>query len=166
MLAYVFIALTIATPNQAEFKTDQVSIKVDIQSNIFKYEVTNLGASPIVGFEAQHHASYNFIVPDGWHKEDSSDLFKAWTDDLELAIGPGKTAEFSMRVSSRGAVLGRAPAKVRFQSGQTATVPNVWSPSPEPRSYIFLIAGLTLFIILLHTAALVRKNRRRTPQAH
>jgi hypothetical protein len=160
MLAYLLVTLAIMAPNQAIFEADHVSIKVDIQSNIFKYEVTNLGASPIVGFEAQHHAAYNFLVPDGWHKEDSSDLFKAWADDSELAIGPGKTAEFSMRVSSRGAVLNQAPAKVRFLSGQTVIIPNVWSPSPEPKSYVFLVASLFLFIILLHTAVIAFKNRR------
>jgi hypothetical protein len=166
MLPYLFTALALLAPNQAEFRTEQVSIMVDIQSNIFQYNVTNLSSSPIVYFEVNHHAAYNFQAPSGWYEEDSSDLFKAWTDDSELAIGPSKTAEFSMRVSSRGAILNKAPAKIRFQSGQTITVPNVWSSSQEPQSYIFLIAGLILFIILLHTIALVRKDRQQTPKAH
>ena len=166
MLPYLFAALALLVPNQAEFKTEQVGIMVDIQSNIFRYDVTNLASSPIVYFEANQHAAYNFQAPDGWHKEHSSDRFCAWTDDPQLAIGPNKTGQFSMRVSSRGAVLNQAPAKVRFQSGQTVTVPNVWSPSKEPRSYVFLIAGLFLFIVLLHTIVLVRKDRRQTPKGY
>lgn len=160
MLPYLFTALALLAPNQAEFKTEQVSIMVDIQSNIFQYNVTNLSSSPIVHFEVHHHAAYNFQAPDGWHKENSADRFCAWTDEPQSAIGPSKTDQFSMRVSSRGAVLNQAPAKVRFLSGQTVIIPNVWSPSPEPRSYVFLVAGLFLFIILLHTAVIAFKNRR------
>jgi hypothetical protein len=166
MLLYLFTALALLAPNQAEFKTEQVAILVDIQSNIFQYNITNLASSPVVYFEVNHHAAYNFEVPEGWHKEHSSDIFKAWTDDPQSAIGPDKTAEFSMRVSSRGAVLTRAPVKIQFLSGQTSIVPAVWCPAPEPKSYVFLIAGLFLFIILLHTIVLVRKDRWRIPKAH
>ena len=162
MLPYLFTALALLAPNQAEFKTEQVGIMVDIQSNIFRYDITNLASSPIVCFEAHHKAAYNFQAPEGWHKEHTSERFCAWTDEPQSAIGPNKTGQFSMRVSSRGAVLGRAPVRIQFLSGQTVTVPDVWSPSPEPRSYVFLIAGLFLFTILFHTAAISFKNRRRT----
>jgi hypothetical protein len=161
MLACVLMILAAMPPNQAEFKVEQVSIKVDIQSNIFRYDVTNLSTSPIICFEAKHHAAYNFQAPDGWHKEDSSNLFKAWTDDPQSAVGPNKTGQFSMRVSSRGAVLGQAPVRIQFQSGQIVSVSDVWSPSPEPRNYVFLVAGLTLFIILLHSSVLIYKEHRK-----
>lgn len=69
MLPYLFTALALLAPNQAEFKTEQVSIMVDIQSNIFQYNVTNLSSSPIVHFEVHHHAAYNFQAPtDGTKK--------------------------------------------------------------------------------------------------
>ena len=161
MIPYFLVALALLAPNQAEFKTEQVNILVDIQSNIFQYNVTNLASSPIVYFEVYHHAAYNFEAPEGWHKEHSSKLFKAWTDDPHSAISQNKTGRFSMRVSSRGAVLGRAPAIVKFQSGPSVAVPDVWSSSPEPKSYVFLIAGLLLLIILLHTAVIIHKDRRR-----
>jgi len=161
MLPYFLVTLALLAPNQAEFKTEQVNILVDIQSNIFQYNVTNLASSPIVYFEVYHHAAYNFEAPEGWHKEHSSKLFKAWTDDPHSAISQNKTGQFSMRVSSRGAVLTKAPVKIQFLSGQTAIVPDVWSPAPESKSYVFLIAGLFLLISLLHTSIIIHKDHRR-----
>ena len=156
----MIIALTGMVSGQAEFKADCVRICVNVQSNIYTYKVTNLSTSPIVRFEVKQHVSYNFIVPEGWQHEISSGVLQAWTSNRQMAIQPDRTAEFSLRVSSRGAVLGRTPAKVQFQSGETITVPGVWAPTPEPRSYIALVVGLVLILLLLHTTALVYKSRR------
>lgn len=160
VLTYLIIVLAVMLPGEAEFKNDQVNVHVNIRANIYTYKVTNLSTSPIVRFEVDEHACYNFMVPEGWEKEISSGLFRAWTTNPQAAIRSNKTAEFSQRVSSTGAVLGRAPAKVQFQSGKTLMVPEVWVPVSEPASYIALVTGLVLSIVLLHTAILLYRDRR------
>lgn len=164
MLIYLVIALTGITgavPGQAEFKTKEVAICVNLQANIYTYKVTNLSISAIKSFEVSQHVAYNFTAPNGWQIETSQGIFRAWTNDTKTAIATGKTAEFSLRVSSKGAVLGGKKAKVEFQSGKTITVPGVWSPVQEPKSYIFWLTGLILLLLLLHTAIVTGKDFRR-----
>jgi len=147
-------------PNQAEFRDEHVCIAVDIESNIYTYKVSNLSSSPIVGFTVTQHAAYNFQAPDGWQMDTSGKLFQAWTEIPTTGIAPGKTSQFSLRVSSKGAVLGRAPAKLELQSGRTIELANVWSPVPEPRSHIALVAGIMFLIVLLHSSIIILRNRR------
>ena len=157
----IHITVLLATMAFGEvFQTEQVSIKVDISSNIYTYDVTNLSTEKIVGFEVGYHAAYNFKVPAGWHEQIASGIFKAWTDDASAGISQNETAQFSDRVSSKGAVLGISPVKVHFQSGKTVIVPDVWASTAEPKSYIALIAAVLLSIVLLHSAIIFRKNRR------
>ena len=154
--------ITNLSPGYAEFKTDQVCIRVKIRSNIYIYEVTNLGTSAIDGFEVKQHVAYNFKGPDGWEGEIYPDTFRAKTNNPKTAIGPNMTAEFSMRVSSKGAVLGLGSAKLHLKSGRNVTVPNLWVSVPEPKSYVVLVAGSIGFILLLHTAILTYNRRRRS----
>ncbi len=142
------------------FQTEEVSIDVDISSNIYTYEVTNLSTDKIVGFEVGYHAAYNFKVPRGWHEKIGGGIFKAWTDEASAGISQNETAQFSDRVSSQGAVLGSSAVQVHFQSGKTVIVPDVWVSTAEPKSYIALIAVLLLLVVLLHSAMIFRKNRR------
>jgi len=153
--------ITNLSPGYAEFKRDQVCIRVKIRSNIYTYEVTNLGTSAIDGFEVKQHAAYNFTGPDGWEEEIYPDKFRAMTNNPRTAIGPNTTAKFSMRVSSEGAVLGLGSAKLHLKSGRNVTVPNLWVSAPEPKSYVALVAGLIGFILLLHTAILTFHHHRR-----
>lgn len=153
--------ITHLSPGYAEFKTDQVCIRVKIRSNIYTYEVTNLGTSAIDGFEVKQHAAYNFTGPDGWEEQICPDTFWTRTNNPQAAIGPNMTAEFSMRISSKGAVLGLGPAKLHLRSGRNITVPDLWVSAPEPKSYIALVAGLIVFIMLLHTAILTYRERQR-----
>ena len=146
-------------PNQAEFETDEVNIQVDISSSIYTYEVTNLSRSIITSVELKQHAGYNFIIPDGWQRKTGPTVFRAWADDVSTGIQPGETGEFSVRISSTGAVLGRQDVKVEFQSGQTVFVGGVWSPVREPRIHALLVAGVVLGIVLAHSAIVIRKRR-------
>lgn len=146
--------------DHAEFGNEHVSITVGIQSNIYTYKVKNLGSSAIVAFEAGQHAAYNFETPEDWQINSSGETFRAWTETAAKGIAPGQTGEFSMRVSSKGAILGSAAARVKFQSGQIGEVADVWSPAAEPRSYIALVAGGMLLIILAHSAIIVARDRR------
>lgn len=157
MFLRIIISLLTISTAQTEFKTDQVSIEVDIHSNIYSYKVTNLSSSPIVDFQIGQHAAYNFIAPDGWNIETAKGLFRAWTDDTDKAIQPKNNALFSMRVSSRGASLNAAPVVIKFKSDTTVQVPHVWYPAPEPRSHIILVVSMMLLIILTHTAIVLFK---------
>jgi len=150
-----------STPaNQAESSNEYAKITVNIQSNIYRYTVNNLSSSAIVGFEVAQHAAYNFQPPDGWQTDTSGKFFKAWTDTPAAGIAPDETAEFSMRVSSKGAVLGRASAKLKLESGRTIELKDVWCPVPEPKSYIAIVAGVILLIALLHSAIIIKRTRR------
>ncbi len=65
-----------------------------------------------------------------------------------------------MRVSSKGAILGGGPAIVKFYSGRSVTIEDVWIPSLEPKQYRIVIAIMILAIICFHTLATVIKNKR------
>jgi hypothetical protein len=158
MLIQITVLLATMTFGEV-FQTEEVSIKVDIQSSIYTYEVTNLSTDKIVGFEVRFHAAYNFKVPVGWHEQVTGGIFKAWTDDAYAGISQNQTAQFSDRVSSQGAVLGSSPVKVHFQSGKTVIVPDVWAPVHEPQSYIFLIAAAIICIMCLHTAVIIYRKK-------
>ena len=146
--------------NQVEFRDEHACITVSIQANIYTYRVTNLSDSAIVGFEVPQHAAYNFQVPDGWQMNLSPKLFMAWTETPATGIDPGRSSDFSMRVSSKGAVLGRGTVKLKLQSGKDIILPAVWTPVAEPRSHIALIVGVMLFIVLLHSIIIVLRDRR------
>lgn len=151
MLSFLCIAAITLLPNQAEFSSDAASILVEVNSNIYTYKVTNLSSDPIVHFEIPQHASYNFKVPDGWLFDGSNERFTAWCDNPADALRSDETAQFSLRSSSTGSVLGKASAVFHFQSDRTITIPDVWAPSPEPKSYIHLIVITLLVIVLGHT---------------
>ena len=159
MLIHITVLLATMTFGEV-FQAEQVSIDVDISSNIYTYEVTNLSTDKIVGFEVGYHAAYNFKVPAGWHEEIGGGIFKAWTDEASAGIAQNKTAQFSDRVSSHGAVLGSSAVKVHFQSGKTVIVPDVWAPVHEPRSYIFLVATVIICIMCLHTAVIIYRKKQ------
>ena len=146
--------------NQAVFKNKQIHITVTIKANIYTYKVTNLDDSAIVEFEVQQNAAYNFMAPDNWEVDISSNSFRSWTNNPQAAIAHYKTAEFSLRVGSKGAVLGCSPVQLKTQSGEIITIEGVWAPVPEPKSYIFFVGGLVLFILLFHSAIIIIKNRR------
>ena len=158
---FLIIAVTAAVPNQAIFENSQVNITVNVQSNIYTYKIKNLTADPVVGFEINEHVSYNFKAPQGWQIDTTSGLFRTWTTEPSTAIAKGQTAEFSLRVSSKGAVLGSTNAKIELLSGKSIVIKDVWTPVPQPRSYFFLIAGVFLLILLLHIFVVARKHRKK-----
>jgi hypothetical protein len=161
VLVYFAIVLICAVPNEADFEADNVHVRVNVSSNIYTYTVTNLGASPIVGFEIGEYHAYNFTAPEGWDKEVSNDVFRTWAGNTEAGIQSGKAADFSFRLSSAGGVLGYAPAKIIFQSGKVVNIAKLWTTVPEPRGYIFWVAVVILIILLLHTIVLFYRDRRR-----
>jgi hypothetical protein len=149
-----------ATVGNAVFENDKVSISVTIHSSIYEYEVANHGSEPIVGFEIRHHAAYNFLAPDMWEVESTNEIFRARTAKTWTSISPGQTKGFSLRVSSKGAVLGTSPVKIQFQSGKTVLVDGVWAPVKEPRSYTYLVAGVIFVLAAGHNIFVIYKKRR------
>ncbi|UCG46312.1 MAG: hypothetical protein JSU94_12485 [Phycisphaerales bacterium] len=146
--------------NQAEFENDRARIVVSIQSNIYTYDVTNLGESEITGFEVTQHAAYNFKAPEGWQIDISKHLFKATADAPPAGIQPGRTGRFSMRVSSEGAVLGRGTVKLIAESGEAALLEDVLVPVGEPSSHVLIVAAAILFIVVGHSVFLALRKRR------
>jgi hypothetical protein len=161
MLTYLFFLLGSLAPNEQTFKADRVNIRVSIDSSIYTYRVENHGVSPIIEFQIGQHVSYDFIAPDGWKKDGSAGHFRAWTDDSQSAIKPGKIGQFSLRVSSKGAVLGFSPALIRFESGETVTVQGVWASAAEPKNYVALIVCLFLAVIFVNTTVLLYRDKNR-----
>lgn len=160
---YWFIAAIAAASgpaNEAEFETDLVRIRVRIQSNDFFYEVTNKGSSPVVSFEVPQYAAYNFDAPESWEKEDTTEFYRAWTSEPLKGIYPNQSDTLSLRVSSKRAVLGEGQVRVGFAAGEKAAVEGVWCPVPEEKTYIALVAGTLLVIILLHTVLVSLRQRQ------
>ncbi len=149
----------------ARFEGESVRIDLGVLSNSYVYRVTNLAQTPIVAVEVPHHAAYFFEAPPNWRKRISEDAFEAWTDRPHSGIQPKQTQSFGFRVTSSGAVPGRGAVKVRFESGRTVEVSGVLAPVPEPRSYVALVAGVLLAIVLLHAAVLARADRRKRKAA-
>ena len=133
---------------------------VTIQANVYKYTIGNTGDSPIIEFQVVQHATYNHSAPEGWKIDTTADTFRAWTETGSMGIHPGQEAEFTMRVSSSGAVLGRGPAMFRLQSGRTVQLTDVWCSAPEPRSHIAIVAGTLIAIVLLHSIVMILRYRR------
>ena len=154
------MAVLAISPNEAEFDTADASIKVNIQTNIFTYTVTNLSDTPITAVEFPQHATYNLIAPEGWETAIRDGAFHSWVVGSTAGILPRKKEEFSMRVSSRGAVLNRLPAKIEFELGKTVVVADVWSSVPEPTSYVLFIAGVIAALYLAHSL-FVSKGRKK-----
>jgi len=162
MICWWFLAAAMGYVGR--FETDQALAVVDVQSNIFRYEVTSRGPQGIVGVDVPQHATYEHIVPQGWSIGATGGILAMRAQKPSAAIAPGEAFHFSMRVSSGGAVLGLGDVKLTFADGQTATVPRVWVPVREPRSHIWLVAGTVLALMLVHfvRAGLVRGSRARS----
>jgi hypothetical protein len=148
------------TPGNAVFENNKVSISVTINSSIYEYKVTNHDSEPIVGFEICQHAAYNFIAPPMWEVESTDKIFSARTDKTWTSINPSETKMFSLRVSSKGAVLGTSPVKIQYQSGKVVLLSNVWAPIKEPGSYLYLVAGVSLALVAGHSIYVIYKKRK------
>ena len=59
-------------------------------------------------------------------------------------------------------MLGLTSATVGFDSGAKVTLTDVWTPVPEPRWTILLVALGIVAIVLVHTVLLSRRDRRRS----
>jgi hypothetical protein len=146
------------TGYQTEFKSEDAIINVDINSNIYVYKITNLSQKPVVEIRIPQHSGYNFEVPENWKILDEKDMFTASTEDSLSSIQAGSSAIFSFRISSRGAILGKGNVKLVTNQNKELIIPGVYIPVPESQLYIFLVGGILVGLVLLHTILLVRKH--------
>ena len=122
MLPVILIAAVGLMPNQAEFKSEDIHLLVEINAGIYSYQITNLSYSKITSIEFPHHATYNFKMPKGWTEIKTSSTITSNCENLSDALSCKQTGNFSMRVSSGGAALGERPVKITFQSGKFSFV--------------------------------------------
>ncbi len=154
MTALLAVSLTPPTVEH-----EGVRVSVSVQSHIYTWEITNLGAPPISSFEIELHNTYNQQAPAGWAIEIDGDRFRTWATDKKEAIYPNQTKEFTARVSSGGAVLGRISLTVGFDDAlEPLTVDAVWGPVREPRSMVVLVALTVAGIAVVHALVLTRRN--------
>jgi len=142
-----------------EVEKNGVRVRAHVQSSKYYWEVTNVDAEPITRLEISQHNCYDYQVPDGWESEAAAGVFRAWAADPGRAIQRGATGEFSLRVSSTGAVLGLVAMSVAPDAGEEIIIPEVWGPVPEPAGSVFLVAGVLVAIVLVHTWLLTRRER-------
>lgn len=155
MTALLAVSLT---PSTVEH--EGVRVSVSIQSHIYTWAITNFGATPISSFEIELHNTYVHQAPAGWAIEIDGDRFRAWATQEREAIHPNQTKEFTARVSSGGAVLGRLPLTVGFDGAlEPLTVGAVWGPIRKPRSMVVLVALTVAGIAVVHALVLTRRNR-------
>jgi len=159
-MGYLSILLAFAAPNESEYQTDSVHLIVSVQSNIYRYRLTNHGNSPIVRFEIPQHAIYSLTAPPDWKTSDAAGKYTAWTENSLHSLAPESSGTFSFAVSSQGATLGEAYAIIWFEDGHEVRIPKVWVPAREPHQYYFLIVGILLGIFLLHYAIKSYRDRR------
>lgn len=156
MTALLVVSLT---PSTVEH--EGVRVSVSIQSHIYTWAITNLGTPPISSFEIELHNTYVQQAPAGWAIEIDGDRFRALATHEREAIHPNQTKEFTARVSSGGAVLGRIPLTVGFDGAlEPLTLVAVWGPVRKPRSMVVLVALTVAGIAVVHALVLTLRNRK------
>lgn len=146
-------------PSAMEVEHDGVRVRVDVHSQVYRWEVTNLSRESIVGFEVGQHHGYNFLAPEGWVAEFDAASFRATTDVGYRALYRDATREFSQRVSSSGAVLGLVNVTLRTVQGETIEIPGVWGPVPESWSTIAVVPVVLALIAIIQTWVGLRRSR-------
>ncbi len=159
-LVYLVFLLTNLVPGQKVYHNPEVVITAKIRSHSYIYTVKNLSDSPLTYFEINHYNAYNFLIPQGWQKEVSDAMFKAWTDDTKYAILRGTSKKFSMRASSKSGTLGRSSAKIAFDSGHSVIISNVWTPMKEPHNTRVTIIVTLMLLVLGHFYTLRLRSKK------
>ncbi len=150
-------------PSAMEVEHDGVRVRVDVHSQIYRWEVTNLSRESIIGFEVGQHHGYNFLAPEGWVAEFDRTSFRATTDVGYRALYRDSTREFSQRVSSSGAVLGLVNVTLQTVQGETLVIPGVWGPVPEPWSTVAVVPVVLVLIAIVQTRIGLRRDRDSAP---
>ena len=149
----------------SELHHDGIQVRVEVVAQIYTWTVRNENAEPIMSFAIDTYNSYNHQAPEGWEVTAEDDHFRAWTNERHRAIQPHRSAEFSARVSSYGAVLGEEVLSLGTGGGDPTPIGKVWAPVGRPLSQYILIPGMIVLIALLHLLLLARSSRSRPREA-
>ncbi len=147
----MFVFMLAMVGNLESHKEQNVQLDVDVQSSVYHYTVSNKGNDPIIGFEMNEWKTYNFQVPTGWAIESHSKVLIAKSTNSSNEIKMFSKGNFSVRVSSQGATLGKTSIKLHLKSGNMITIPNVAAPVKEPSHYRIVIILTILAILIIHT---------------
>ena len=140
-------------------RADGVRIESEIDGRIFKWRVINVDAEPIMRFEAPVYKVYNHKLPDGWEFDrQSNTAFIAWATGPTSAIRKGRTAQFSARASSSGAVVRAGTVEVGFQRGGSLEIHDVIIPQPERLSTLLIPPLVITAIVVLLVLRLQRRG--------
>ena len=150
--------LATAPANTANYESGPLRVEVNIRSSVFTYTLTNTESDPVVKVIIPEQAAYNFQGPEGWEKKTAGQLFEAWAIERSRQITRGQSGDFSLRVSSRGAVLGQGAIRVSLESGREIVLHDVWVPATEPASYQWLLVVMLVSILLYQTFRVIRKK--------
>ncbi len=159
-MSWLVVTLAIVVVGPADAQQDGVRIHVEIQASDYTYWVGNVASRPITRFEVAQSNAYLFRAPDGWQVESKDGLFVAWTDDVRHAIRRRGTGKFSLRVTSKGAVLGEVQARLGLKSGESIVIDDLWGIVPEPRSTVLLVSGVMAALMLFHAGFMALLDRR------
>lgn len=162
----------LAAPTRAEVPSVQITGGADSSGNNYTWTLKNQSTQGILAVEFPHFGADLFLAPPGWKVEstglitvgvaESSGTCRASFEESRSGFGPGRSAEFTMRVPGRSSVRGPAGVTVYFADGTIATIPNVEVPRPAPAGdqYISLI-GLGIIFAALILFRSLRRNAAR-----
>jgi hypothetical protein len=150
MIRAILVALVSASSASGVVEQDGVRIAVQVDSNVYTWQVTNQSAADIVSFDVDARHMYNAAAPRGWFTEIGGDHFRAWTDEPRWALRPGQTERFTATVTVGEAWLGPVVVHLGVAGGDRIAVQGVWGAVRLPRGQIALVALTMVALALLH----------------
>lgn len=157
---------------------DTLKVKItggaDEVGHNYQWRVTNQSNSPIVRIEFPHYGADLFHAPPDWTQGTQKEMNLVnvgWEDEPGVCFAtmpgpgllPGATAEFGMRISSRGALKGEGTVRIQFADGTWAKIPGVELPVMPTRTSPYL--GVVAMGAMLLVFIIVRESRRRKQPA-
>lgn len=142
----------------------------DASRHMYTWTVTNRHTSPITRVEFPHYRATLFFAPTGWSTdctflvnvgvEDSPGACVAGAPAPSDGIQPGRSAEFRMQCSARGASRGIGVITIRFADGIEREVAGVELPQPEGIGDKFVpLIGLAAIAGIFALIAAIRNRR-------
>ncbi len=180
-LSLTALGLTVLGIGSARARADDgrpvtVAGGADASGHVYAWTVTNRHTSPITRVEFPHYRATLFFAPTGWSTdctflvnvgvEDSPGACVASAPAPTDGIQPGRSAEFRMQCSARGASRGIGVITVRFADDTRREVAGVELPRPEGvgDKYVPLI-GLAAIAGIFALIAAIRNRRAKHPAA-
>lgn len=139
---------------------DGIRVEVTIESQVYRYRITNVDADPIDRIELTHWRCYNHAQPPGWEMDASFSEFDTWTDDSTRFLRRGAAVEFSLRAGSGAGALDARPLTLGLAGGGEPLVLMVRSSGERPQSQVWLVVGTLGFIGLAQARLAARGDRR------